>query len=139
MGQCGNVQCAARSYDAAAAAGVPVLVNVYDLQGDATLNSAYMVGDLNPGGYNSDPQSITPVAGGVVFTADSGNGDRELYFSDGSTVTRRARGPRPWATSGAGASSRATRFGAALPPFPRGLPEAPGRFWRLVVARARAS
>ncbi|MBR0869030.1 tandem-95 repeat protein [Bradyrhizobium tropiciagri] len=55
--------------------------------GDATLNSAHMVGDLNPGGYNSDPQSITPVAGGVVFTADSGNGDRELYFSNGSTVT----------------------------------------------------
>ncbi len=48
--------------------------------------SVFPIADVAPGAAGSNPEHITPFAGGVFFTADNGVTGREAYIHDGTSV-----------------------------------------------------
>jgi ELWxxDGT repeat protein len=90
---------------------------------DAGTAEARLVRDIRPGLQGSSITSLTPLGGGVVFSADDGTTGPELWWSDGTEagtrlvldIQPRAYNRMTWTPLVA--TSRATTRTIVLPPF----------------------
>ena len=92
---------------------------------DAGAAEARLVRDIRPGMQGSSITSLTPLGGGVVFSADDGTTGPELWWSDGTEagtrlvldIQPRAYNQKTW-TPPVATSRAVTTSGAVLPPDP---------------------
>lgn len=90
---------------------------------DAGTAEARLIRDIRPGLQGSSITSLTPLGGGVVFSADDGTTGPELWWSDGTEagtrlvldIQPRAYNRKTWTPPVA--TSRATTRTIALPPY----------------------
>jgi len=92
---------------------------------DAGAAEARLVRDINPGSQDSSINSLTPLGGGVVFSADDGVTGPELWWSDGTEsgtrlvldIQPRAYNQETW-TPPVATSRATTRSGLVVGPNP---------------------